>query len=168
MNIQIQESLKDICKRVSFDRVERKLNSHDIAAMPGLIKPILGNTLADAVVQPQTELELVKLIKWANQFGVPLTPRGKATSGYGGVIPVKKGVVVEFNFMKSVLNVDYENMAVTVQPGITWEQLDKLIKKDGFTLRLYPSSYPSATVGGWLAQGGAGSAVMNLGISVKM
>lgn len=70
--------------------------------------------------------------------------------------------------MKSVLNVDYENMAVTVQPGITWEQLDKLIKKDGFTLRLYPSSYPSATVGGWLAQGGAGSAVMNLGISVKM
>ena len=83
VNIQLQGSLKDICERVSFDGVERKLNSHDIAAMPALIKPFLGNTLADAVVQPQTEVELVNLVKWANEFGVPLIPRGKATSGYG-------------------------------------------------------------------------------------
>ena len=43
-----------------------------------------------------------------------------------------------------------------VEPGVVWEVLDKALMKQGMTLRLYPSSYPSATVGGWLAQGGAG------------
>ncbi|MBC7294393.1 MAG: FAD-binding oxidoreductase, partial [Thermoleophilia bacterium] len=87
---------------------------------------------------------------------VPLTPRGKASSGYGGVIPVENGVVVDYYFMKNVLALDVENQTVTVQPGITWEQLDRQIKQHGLTLRLYPTSYPSSTVGGWLSQGGAG------------
>jgi FAD/FMN-containing dehydrogenase len=43
-----------------------------------------------------------------------------------------------------------------VEPGITWEQLDRVLQREGLTLRLYPTSYPSSTVGGWLAQGGAG------------
>jgi len=45
---------------------------------------------------------------------------------------------------------------VTVEPGLSWEQLDRELKKEGLTLRLYPTSYPSSTPGGWLAQGGAG------------
>lgn len=156
MNRKLQDSLQNVVSRVSFDRVERKLNSHDIAAMPLLIKPLLGNTLADAVVQPQSETELVQIVKWANQHQVPLTPRGKATSGYGGVLPIKQGVVVDFYFLRKVLNIDAEAMLVTTQPGISFEQLDRELMKKGLTLRLYPSSYPSATVGGWLAQGGSG------------
>jgi len=156
MNTDLQQSLQQISTRTTFDRVERKLYSHDIAAMPGLVAPLLGDPLAEAVVQPQSERELVKLVQWAAQNRVPLTPRGKATSGYGGVLPVKKGVVVDFYFMKSVLHLDREGLRVTVQPGITWEQLDRYLKGHGLTLRLYPSSYPSSTVGGWLAQGGAG------------
>ena len=55
-----------------------------------------------------------------------------------------------------MLSVDPQRQIVTVQPGITWEQLDHLLKEHDLTLRLYPTSYPSSTVGGWLAQGGAG------------
>ena len=72
------------------------------------------------------------------------------------MIPVKKGLVIDFYRMKDVLSVDKKNRTVTTEPGITWEQLDTRIKKEGLTLRLYPTSYPSSTVGGWLAQGGAG------------
>ena len=68
----------------------------------------------------------------------------------------EQGVVVDFYRMKDVLSVDADGMTVTVQPGITWEQLDKQLKPQGLTLRLYPTSYPSSSVGGWLAQGGAG------------
>lgn len=85
-----------------------------------------------------------------------LTPRGKATCGYGGVIPVKNGVVVDFYFMKDVVSVDEAGQTVTVQPGLSWEQLDRALAPHGLTLRLYPSSYPSSTVGGWLSQGGVG------------
>ena len=142
--------------RVNFRKTERKLYGHDIAAMPALIKPLVGSTVPDAVVQPETEEELAALVKWAAENNIPLTPRGKATSGYGGVLPVKKGVVVDFYRMKRVIDIDSKAMTTTVQAGVVWEKLDKELKKHSLTLRLYPSSYPAATVGGWLAQGGTG------------
>ncbi|MFC1941922.1 FAD-binding and (Fe-S)-binding domain-containing protein [Chloroflexota bacterium] len=142
--------------RVSFRRLERKLYGHDIAAMPGLIKPLIGKSIPDAVVQPETEDELAELVRWAANNGIPLTPRGKASSGYGGAIPVKGGVVVDFYYMRAIKEINQEKMTATVEPGIVWEKLDQQLMKQGLTLRLYPSSYPSATVGGWLAQGGAG------------
>lgn len=143
-------------ERVTFDPTERMLYGHDIAAIPSLVRPLVGDTTPDAVVQPRSEEQLVAVVKWANEERIALTPRGKASSGYGGVIPVKNGVVVDFYFMKDIVRVDRDALTVTVQPGITWEQLDREIKKQGLTLRLYPTSYPSSSVGGWLAQGGAG------------
>ena len=142
--------------RVNFNRTERKLYSHDIATVPPLVKPFIGSTMPDAVVQPETEQELIDLVKWAGENNVFLTPRGKATSGYGGVLPVKKGLVVDFHRMDRVLKIDDEAKTVTVQPGVIWERLDKKIKKHSLTLKLYPSSYPGSTVGGWLAHGGSG------------
>jgi len=142
--------------RVSFRRMERKLYSHDIAAMPGLIKPLIGDTTPDAVVQPKTEEELIELIRWAVKQNVPLTPRGKASSGYGGVLPVKKGVVVDFYHMNRIVTIDPEARTATVQAGVVWEKLDRELEKHGLTLRLYPTSYPASTAGGWLAHGGAG------------
>ncbi len=47
--------------RVSFDPSERVLYGHDIAAIPGLFKPVLGKTTPAAVVQPESEAELSEL-----------------------------------------------------------------------------------------------------------
>ena len=111
--------------RVSFNRTERKLYGHDIAEIPSLIKPLVGDTTPDAVVQPQSEEELVELVKWAVKNNVPLTPRGKATSGYGGAIPVKKGIVVDFYRMNKVVRIDPDGRTATVQAGVVWENLDR-------------------------------------------
>ena len=100
--------------RMTTRRVERKLYSHDIGEMPSLIKPLIGTPLADAVVQPESEAEVVALTTWAAREGVPLVPRGKATSGYGGVLPVKGGVVVDFFRMAALLAVDSETRTATL------------------------------------------------------
>jgi Fe-S oxidoreductase/FAD/FMN-containing dehydrogenase len=142
--------------RVSFHKTERKLYGHDIAALPSLIKPLLGNTTPDAVVQPEAEKELVELVRWAQENDIPLTPRGKASSGYGGVLPVKQGVVVDFYRMNKIIRVDPQALTASVEAGVIWEKLDQELERHGLTLRLCPTSYPSSTVGGWLAQGGAG------------
>jgi len=157
INDRLRAELQDIFgDRVNFRRTERKLYGHDIAAVPGLIKVLIGNSIPGAVVQPETEEELVGLMRWASRHSIPLTPRGKATSGYGGVLPVKGGVVVDFYRMSNIKSIDPDKMAATVEAGVVWEKLDKELARHGLTLRLYPSSYPAATVGGWLAQGGAG------------
>ena len=111
--------------RVSFLKTERKLYGHDIAALPGIIKPLVGDTTPDAVVQPTSEQELINLVKWAAEQNIPMTPRSKATTGYGGVVPVKGGLVVDFYRMKEIRSIDPETMTATVQPGLVWQKLDK-------------------------------------------
>ena len=125
-----------------------------MGALPGLIKPLLGSTQPAGVVQPVSEEELAELARWASAEGIALVPRGKSTSGYGGVLPVQGGLVVDFVRLTEVLEIRKDR--VTVQAGISWKKLDERLAGESLTLCLYPSSYPSSTVGGWLAQGGAG------------
>jgi Fe-S oxidoreductase/FAD/FMN-containing dehydrogenase len=142
--------------RVAFDRMERMFYSHDVGSLPGLVKPLVGSTMPAGVVQPLTEEQVIQLVAFARTHNIPLVPRGKSSSGYGGVLPIKGGLVVDFAWMNEILQVDAEAMTVTVQPGVVWEKLDKSLNEQGLALRTYPSSAPSSTVGGWLAQGGVG------------
>jgi Fe-S oxidoreductase/FAD/FMN-containing dehydrogenase len=142
--------------RVSFDRLERKLYSHDIGAMPSLIKPLVGGTTPEGIVQPETEAELAEIVRWAYEKRIPVTPRAKASSGYGGVLPIRGGLVVDFFRLNKVLDVDPAALTATVEAGVVWEKLEGALAKSGLMLKLYPSSAPGSTVGGWFAQGGAG------------
>jgi len=158
VNGSIEQALKEICgdDRVRTDRRERKMYSTDIGAMPKLVKPFVPAGVAGAVVRPRDEAQVVKLAKLAQSRGVRLVPRGWATSGYGGVLPQSGAVVVDMSGQQRVLSIDAENLTVRVEAGAIWENIDREIGLQGLALRLYPSSYPSSSVAGWLAQGGSG------------
>lgn len=143
-------------ERVSFSRAERLLYSHDLGSLPVLIKPLVSRCMAEGIVQPQKEEELIFLLRLASQRHIPLTPRGKGTSGYGGAIPRYGGLVVDCSRMNRILEIDPERLTATVEPGVVWLDLEKELALKGLALRLYPGSAPSSTVGGWLAQGGSG------------
>jgi Fe-S oxidoreductase/FAD/FMN-containing dehydrogenase len=139
---------------IRYDRLERELYSHDIGIMPGLIKPITGLGIAGAVVQPSSTEEIIQLMKIAQKYSLGVTPRGAGTSGYGGAIPNEGALVVDLGRLTGVVKRD--GLEVTVKPGTVWKDLEEHLGKEGLALRLYPSSAPSSTVGGWLAQGGSG------------
>ncbi|MDO9556209.1 MAG: FAD-binding and (Fe-S)-binding domain-containing protein [Coriobacteriia bacterium] len=157
VNERVERQLKEIFgDRVRTDRVERKLYSTDIGALPKLVKPLMPTGVAGAVVRPTTEAEVVALVNLARSERVSVVPRGMSTSGYGGVLPLPGAIVADMSAMGSVLKIDAEAMTARVQGGTLWEPLQKKLNKAGLDLRLYPSSLPSSTVAGWLAQGGAG------------
>lgn len=142
-------------QRVTFDQVECMLYSHDVANLPSAVEALVHKN-ADAVVQPISVEEVIALVQLAREKKIPLTPRGAGTSGYGGVIPIKKGIVVAFTRMNRILHIDKENQTVTVEPGVIWTKLEESLNTQGLSLRLYPSSAPGATVGGWIGEGGSG------------
>jgi len=150
---RLQRMFRD---RISVDRIERKLYSYDVGALPSLIKPFVPVGLAGAVVRPMSEDEIVQLVLLADKEGINLVPRGASTSGYGGVLPAKGAVVVDLSGMNQIVDLNSSKKVVRVQAGAIWEQLQKTINKQGLDLRLYPTSTPASTVGGWLAQGGSG------------
>jgi len=155
---RVEQLLRDICgdDRVRTDRRERKMYSFDIGAMPRLVKPFVPAGLAGAVVRPATEDQVIALAKLAQREGLQLVPRGWATSGYGGVLPQKGAIVVDMAGHQKVLSVDSGELTVRVEAGAIWENIDREIDQMGLSLRMYPSSYPSSSVAGWLAQGGSG------------
>lgn len=142
--------------RVTVRRGERRRYGHDSVTATPPWRPAIGETVPDAVVHPQTEGELLQLARWASVEGVALTPHGRGTSRSGGAVPLRRGVVVDFQRLGRLIEVDSDARTVTVEPGITWKRLDTELARAGYALRLYPTSYPISTAGGWLAQGGAG------------
>jgi Fe-S oxidoreductase/FAD/FMN-containing dehydrogenase len=143
-------------ERARFDLRERRVYSHDTGVLPGPFRLVAGPSLADGVVQPENEEQVVKLVRLALAEGIPLVPRGKATSGYGGAVPAQGGLVLDLTRLTGIVWADTEDLTVTVRAGTVWKELEEALHVYGLALRLYPTSAPASTVGGWLAQGGAG------------
>ncbi|MCL7410253.1 MAG: FAD-binding oxidoreductase [Methanosarcinaceae archaeon] len=143
-------------KRVNFSKRERHYYTHDVGTLPYLVKPMLGKVEPAAIVKVSSEDEAVKLIKFANKHEIPIVPRAGASSGYGGVIATKGGVIADVTTMNKVIEIDKKNLTATVGAGIVWELLENKLEREGLALRAVPSSAPSSTPGGWLAQAGIG------------
>lgn len=153
---KVGTALKEIFKgRASFESDELMQYSHDVGALPRLVNRII-KTMPDAVVQPTSKEELISLAKLASRKNIPLIPRGAGSGGYGGAVPVKGGIVVDLRRMNRILYIDEVRAEVTVEPGVVWWNLERELSKNGLSLRCYPTSALSATVGGWVAQGGCG------------
>jgi FAD/FMN-containing dehydrogenase len=143
-------------ERARFDRRERRVYSHDTGVLPGPFQLIAGPSLADGIAQPETEDQVIRLVRYALAEGILIVPRGKATSGYGGVVPAHGGLVLDLTRLKGITWVDSDYPVVSVRAGTVWQDLEEALAAHGLALRLYPTSAPASTVGGWLAQGGAG------------
>lgn len=152
MHAEIQELFGE---RASDDALRRFVYGHDMGALPDAIGAFIDNVPA-WVVQPVNEQEVIALVNLAREGGLPLVPRGGATAGFGGAVPAKGGIVIDFVRMSGITAIDPEGMTVSVEPGVVWANLEKTLGAHGLRLPLYPTSALSAMVGGWVAQGGAG------------
>ncbi|KJS49882.1 MAG: hypothetical protein VR66_05995, partial [Peptococcaceae bacterium BRH_c23] len=128
---KLQEIFSD---RVRFNRVERVVYSHDMGIMPEQIRAMIGCT-PDGVVQPTSVNDVIALAKLAKEEKIPVVPRGAGTAGFGGSVPVKAGIVVDFVRMNKILDINTENMTATVEPGVIWSNLEKELSNRGLTLR---------------------------------
>ncbi len=134
------------------DLTQRYLYSHDIASPPIISKFF---KLADVVMQPENEDDVLRILLYAKEKKIPLIARGSATSGYGGAVPYKGGIVVDFSRMDH-FEVDEERKILIAEPGAVWWDIERKLNKLGLSLRVYPTSAPSSTVGGWIGQNGYG------------
>jgi Fe-S oxidoreductase/FAD/FMN-containing dehydrogenase len=151
---EVKEKLKNIFgERVAFHQIERMLYSNDLGTLPELVKNQIV-TNPDAVVQPNNNDEIKELLNIGTKYHIPLIPRGSGTAGYGGAVPTKGGIVADFYRMKKLIDINKEKRTITVEPGIVWNDLEAELQTHDFSLRLYPGSAISATVGGWIANGG--------------
>lgn len=107
------------------------------------------------VVRPGSEGEVMKIVALAGRMNVPIVPRGAGTSLTGAAVS-KGAIILDMRRMDSVLKVDTVNWYARAQAGVTVEELNKRLAKDGFFFPPDPASSSLCTVGGAVAEGSGG------------
>ncbi|WP_202318453.1 FAD-binding oxidoreductase [Archaeoglobus neptunius] len=154
----LKMELSHSIKRFDLHPVQRKLYSQDLLKIPPVLKRLVK--IPVCVVQPESEKEVVSVLDFARKHKIPIVPRGAATSAYGGATVLKQCIVVDFTRMNKL---EIENNRAVVESGAVWLDVEKELNKVGLALRVYPSSAPSSTIGGWIAQGGYGIGSLKYG-----
>ena len=110
----------------------------------------------DVAVWPESTDQIAEIVKFANEYKIPVVPRGAGTSLSGGVIPIKGGIIIDLSRMNRILEISIENRYARVQPGVVCDDLNRQLAKDGFTFPPDPASSTVATIGGNVATNAGG------------
>ena len=115
------------------------------------------------VVFPTTEQQVADIVILCNQFHCPITARGRGTGTAGAAVPTSNGLVMSFEQMNRIINLDVDNRVMVVQPGVTNQQVQDAAADRGFFWAPDPTSAAFCTVGGNLAYNSAGPRAVKYG-----
>lgn len=119
-----------------------------------VLQPMLSEKRADLVVRAASEAEVLRVAEVCVRHKVPLTVRGAGTGNYGQCIPLEGGIILDLSKMQAVKWLK-PGMAC-VEPGVKLSALDKQARETGWEIRMYPSTYRTATIGGFIGGGSGG------------
>ncbi len=145
----------------SLEGIEIITDSHHVAKLsqdyhtfsPVLV-PKLEGKVGDLVVRPANEEEVLKVAAACVKHRVPVTVRGAGTGNYGQCVPLHGGVILDMTRMHEILWV--KPGIARVQAGVKLAVLDKQAREIGWEMRMIPSTYRTATIGGFIAGGSGG------------
>jgi FAD/FMN-containing dehydrogenase len=129
--------------------------SHDFYWYSPVLRPMLANKNGEVVVQPVNLDEVRAVLRYAGQHSIPVTVRGAGTGNYGQCVPLEGGIVLDLSLMDKLEHITSDGVAVC-QPGLRLGTLETEARKQGWELRMYPSTLVKASIGGFLAGGSGG------------
>ena len=118
----------------------------------------------DVVVRPSSADEVAAIVRIATEMGVPVTARGSGTGLSGGCIPRHGGILVSFERMTAILEIDTDNHVAVVQPGVTLDVLDKETARHGLVYPVFPGEN-GASLGGNVATNAGGMRAVKYGVT---
>lgn len=119
----------------------------------------------DVVVKPRTAAEVSEILKTANAYKVPVTPRGAGTGLSGGALPVFGGIILSTERMNAIIEIDERNLQCTVEPGVINQHLRDAVEAKGLFYPPDPASRGSCFIGGNLAECAGGPKAVKYGVT---
>ena len=145
-------------ENVLTSKVEMLAYSYDATAdMP--------RQMPDVVVMPTSSAMVQQVVDLARAKHLAIYPRGAGSNLSGGTIPYKKGIVLSFQRMNQILEIDPANLTATVQPGVVIAALNAAIAKHGLIYPPDPGTVATATMGGSAAENSGGLRGLKYGVT---
>ncbi len=149
-------------EKISNDPDDLDAARSDFAPMPGFLADLFSRPPA-AVVRPATAREAAEAVSTCFGRRTTVVPRGGGTSGLGGAVPVRGGVVIDLTRLSRLIDIDEAKGAVTVEAGAVWDDVVLSLEHEGWTVPACPTSGAASTIGGWVSTGGYGAGTLEHG-----
>ena len=133
-------------KRVILENIEEKYLTDTLGRVAGT---------AQALVFPKTTDEVSKIMKYAYENDIPVTPRGAGTNLVGSTVPLEGGIVLDVSQMDQILEIDKETFTATVEPGVVLKDFQAAVEKEGLFYPPDPGE-KTATIGGNISTNAGG------------
>ncbi len=117
--------------------------------------------LSKAVVFPETNEEVSKVLRLCNEHKIPVVPFGTGTSLEGNVVGNEKGITICLEKMNKILSVNVEDFDCRVQACVTKEQLNDYLREDGVFFPIDPGA--NAAIGGMASTSASGTMAVKYG-----
>ncbi|KAA6474212.1 glycolate oxidase subunit GlcD [Bacillus swezeyi] len=156
---QIKSKLIAIVGRTNYDdsNAGRLVYSYD--ATPQF------QSMPDAVIAPRSKEEISNILKICNAHHIPIVPRGSGTNLCAGTCPTEGGIVLLFKHMNQILEIDEENLTMTVQPGVITLDLIQAAEEKGLFYPPDPSSMKISTIAGNISENSGGLRGLKYGVT---
>jgi glycolate oxidase len=153
-------TIKALCglvgeENVLVDSQEMEAYSHDETV--GL------QAIPEVVVKVTSAEQVSQILKLAQRMRIPVTPRGAGYGLSGGAVAMLGGIVLSTEKMNRVLEIDKENLMVTVEPGLITGDLHRAVEAEGLFYPPDPASLDSCSIGGNVAEGAGGPRAVKYG-----
>jgi len=125
----------------------------------------MPHQLPDVVVMPTSSTMVQQIVNLARANKIAIYPRGAGSNLSGGTIPLKKGIVLSFQRMNKILEIDPANLTATVQPGVVIAALNAAVAQHGLIYPPDPGTVATATMGGSAAENSGGLRGLKYGVT---
>ncbi|MBN2178843.1 MAG: FAD-binding protein [Deltaproteobacteria bacterium] len=118
---------------------------------------------AELVIEATSVEQIAELLRLANKYRFPVTPRGLGTGVAGGAVPLFGGVVLSLAKMNRIISIERENLTATVEPGLLNLDLKNAVQKEGLFYPPDPASLDTCSIGGNAATNAGGPSCVKYG-----
>ena len=118
----------------------------------------------DLVARVISTQEVSKILAYANEKRIAVTPRGAGTGLVGASVAIEKGIMIDTTLMNHILELDEENLTLTVEPGVLIMTLRAYVEENGFFYPPDPGE-KSATIGGNISTNAGGMTAVKYGVT---
>lgn len=117
-----------------------------------------------AVVKVTSAAEVAEVVRYAYENNIYVTARGSGTGLVGACVPVRGGIVLDFTMMNHILELDEENLTVTVEPGVLLMDLAAFVEEHDLFYPPDPGE-KTATIGGNISTNAGGMRAVKYGVT---
>ena len=120
--------------------------------------------IPQVILRPTDTASIARLLAFASERRIPVTPRGAGTGLSGGCTPIYNGIVLSMERMNRILRIDKDSFVAIVEAGVTLSELQSQVEPQGLCYPLYPGEM-TATIGGNIATNAGGMNAVKYGVT---